>query len=182
MRKLIFFVGITLLLTACFGERVERQLTREPYFDLAGFMQGQIDSLAAADARVRKAVVLNEGREEKTVEIEDFGQELAVFVNSDINRPAWFDKYRVDSTYENGSLSRLHYQAQDSTLRTRELIIDWQGGQVATIHVKNFSQTVLSQTQQFLSYEPGKQYHILTNEQGVLAGDMRSEIFGRFLP
>lgn len=182
MQKLYLFAGAILLLSACFGERVERQLAREPYFDLAGFMQTQIDSLNASDVQVRKQVVLNDEQEERVVALEDFRQELGVFVDSDINRPAWFDKYTVDSVLQDDRLSRLHYRSQDSTLRTRELMIDWQEGRVSAIHVRNYSQTVLSQTQQYLTYEVGKEYRIRTNEQGLLAGDMRSEIYGVLLP
>ncbi|MBK8429510.1 MAG: hypothetical protein IPL27_27740 [Lewinellaceae bacterium] len=61
-------------------------------------------------------------------------EELKGFKDLHINRPAWRDQYLVDSLRgTNGEITGLRYVAVDSTMRIREVEVDWADGAVSEI-------------------------------------------------
>ena len=176
-----FLLTLPVLFGGCYGDRVEQQLGREPFFDLKGYMQQQIDSLAQAQVSVRKRITLNGQQEEHLLREINFASELAIFENSDINRPAWLEKYEVDSLRENGKLLAVRYTAQDPDLRTRELLIRFAGEAVGEISVLNQTSTVLSEGEQELTYRPGRAYLIRTWQKTPTTDTLRSYIEGNIL-
>src|SRR5580658_3332582 len=65
------------------------------YFDLKGFFNGESTRLNELNPSVTKTVVHNGVPETKQVKISDWGQELDLFADADINKPAWRDNYTV---------------------------------------------------------------------------------------
>jgi hypothetical protein len=67
-----------------------------PLFDLKGFLDNEIATHLKDVKTVKKTVTVNGKTETKEVAIKDWKEELKPFFNSDINRPAWRDKYKVE--------------------------------------------------------------------------------------
>ena len=68
------------------------------YFDLKGFMQEEVKRLSGREAFTKSLYVNGETETKSEVKI-DLDKELDIFSESDINRPAWSDKYKVDSLF-----------------------------------------------------------------------------------
>ena len=113
-RLLVLF----LLLTGCYAEEVQQDMQREPFFDLAGYMQAQIDSLTALQPTVRKTVILNGTEETKELTDLRFATDLRMFREADINKPAWLDKYTVTTEEAGGGAQVQRYAATDSSMQT----------------------------------------------------------------
>lgn len=141
------------------------QLALKKFFDLEGFFDGEVKRLSGF-TNLKKTTSVNGEREEQQVERIDFEKELAIFSNSDINRPAWTDKYEVDSVFnEKKELVRLDYQATDEELRTQHVSVSLDGGAVFKIQIENATSTSIADTQQSLIYEPAKGYTIESRQQ-----------------
>ena len=136
------------------------ELEVKNYFDLKGFFEKEKERLAGQQNFKKTVIVNGEAEVNETAEI-DFEKELTIFSNSDINRPAWSDKYSVDSVFnEKKELVHLGYETSDKKLRTRKIAVDFDGGAVSKIQIENMTSTAIANAQQSLTYEPAKGYSI----------------------
>jgi hypothetical protein len=159
---------LALLLASCHpGSAI---VERPPFFSLQDFIAQEVQRLDSLQPTVRKSITFNGERETHTIDTLAFANELSVFQRADINRPAWLDKYRVDSLREDGRLQRITYTALDEDLKTQELKVEWHGpDHIDRIEVITQSATVLSKGRQILVYEPGKGYRIETHQESRAA-------------
>ena len=148
---------------------------------LKGYFEKEVPTLKAASG-ARKITIVNGQREEKVVDSIDFKKELEVFSKADINRPAWYDQYGIDSTFnEKGVLTQLKYEALDEGLNTRQIIIDYDtNAQVASIAIHNKSETAISATAQHLLFEAGKGYSIESMQEVPIAGEQSFKVEVKF--
>ena len=174
-------LALFLLLTGCYVEEVQQDMEREPFFDLAGYMQAQIDSLTALQPAVRKTVVLN-GKEE-TKELTDlrFATDLRMFREADINKPAWLDKYTVTREEAGGGAQVQRYVATDSSMQTRQLEVTLRDdGTPTQVTVYRKTGTVLSDGDHILTYDPAVGYDIRTEQVNRFGEDLNATITVRW--
>lgn len=165
------YISLTVAVLFVFGcaemspSETAAQLQQKKYFDLEGYFKNEVKRLDA-QSNFTKTTYLNGESEERQVEKIDFEKELVIFSDSDINRPAWSDKYEVDSVFnKKKELVQLNYEANDEKLRTRQISIDVNGGVVSKIQIENATKTSVANTQQSLTYEPAKGYAIESRQQ-----------------
>jgi len=164
----LFFSG-----TACQSPSQEPQgvaKTAAPvFFDLKGYMSGQVEALKVSKPRVKKRVSINGKSEEQLSDHINFEEELAIFINSDINKPAWSDKYSKDSSFVGGQLQNIRYLAKEEKLKTQMLQVSFSGGAVSKIELKNRASAAIVTAEEVMTYTPGKGYSIIYKEIPVLA-------------
>lgn len=173
MRSTIFVLISYLLLAACspVPQPDASKMTAKPFFDLKGYFEQQVTALSKKKPAAVKRLRIGAKTEEITPDSIDFKQELKVFSDSDINRPAWFDKYAVDSTRNTaGELVRIGYKALASDLKVQQLEIDFAGGAASRIHIVNQLKTAVANSKQDLTYEPSVGYKV-TDEQKITLAD-----------
>ncbi|MBK8490719.1 MAG: hypothetical protein IPL49_07420 [Saprospirales bacterium] len=138
-----------------------------PFFDLEAFFQKEISEMPAEQSAEKK-ITLNGKTETKKLADWAASQELEGFKEFNINRPAWHDQYQVDSLRNmEGTLEGIRYMALDSSLRIRQLDIDWApSGEISEVRVEKFSKNMVVYFHQKLRYRPGKGYW-LWREQKV---------------
>lgn len=150
------------------------------FFDLRAFFEEEIVRLQAENPKVKKEIEINGKQEQKTQEEVDFEKELAIFIRSDINKPAWRDKYGVDSVVVSNDLIRVDYVALDSTLKTRLLSIEFEDAVVNKVMITNKTNSPLIQSQQQLTFEPKKGYQISNQQDLSLSDDSSLRIVATF--
>ncbi len=157
--------AIFIFLSGCFdrteaGTDASRQEQGTAYFDIAGYFEKEAQRLSSRTG-FTKRVMMNGEVEESQVERIDFKNDLKAFAKSDINRPAWSDKYEIDSTFnQNKELIKIAYQTNEPKLVTKEITIDFEKGEVAKIHIINGTKSAIALTEQILIYRPSKGYSI----------------------
>jgi hypothetical protein len=127
----------------------------QKYFDISGFFKADTAKLSKLNSPVNKTVTHNGVTENKTVHITNWGQELNLFIQSDINRPAWKNSYKIQITD-----SLIVYQAKDPDLRTTRIAIKKEGDKVKWILIFNHTKNLLYETREKLSYFPDSAYLI----------------------
>jgi len=159
--------------TACQSSLEEPQgaaKTSAPvFFDLKGYMAQQVETLKMARPRVKKRVSINGKMEERVSDQINFEEELAIFINSDINKPAWSDKYTKDSSFSGGQVQNILYLAQQENLKTQMMLVSFSGGAVNKIELKNRTSAAIVTAEQTMIYTPGKGYSIIYKEMPALA-------------
>ena len=158
--------GIILLLAVSSCENSDSNAgTDKKYFDLKGYFDADTARLTKLNPWVTKTVQHNKTTETKKVHIPNWGTELSVFAESDINRPAWKSSYSIhqDSDF-------LIYKSKDPALKTTDIIVRRTGDKVKWILIFNYTKNLLYTTEEKLSYFPDSSYTIVKKESVRLLG------------
>jgi hypothetical protein len=176
-RFTFFITGFILLLgiAACKRDNAASAGTAK-FFDIKGFFRADSLRLAKLNPLVDKTVTHNKIAETQKVHITNWGNELSLFTESDINKPAWKGSYGV--TTENDLLI---YRAKDPLLKTQEIIIKKDGDRVKWILIFNHTKNILYETAEKLSYFPDSLYLIQKSQKVKLLGKDTYRISGTFI-
>lgn len=150
---------------ACQTPEVEQAASQHAFFDLKAYFAEEIASLSQK-RNITKTTQINGQQESHTFDTLDFAQELAAFVESDINRIAWLDQYAVDSTMSpQGKLAGITYQALKPELKTQKLQIQFTQNQPSYIQVNRLMENALMNSAMQMEYRPGEGYRIQSNQK-----------------
>lgn len=93
MKQTILLLTILRLLTAC--NTPAQQVQTKVYYDMEGFVKSQIDVLTKAKPTVQKTAVIKAQSQQQTTSNINWAHELELFVQADINKPAFKSSYTV---------------------------------------------------------------------------------------
>lgn len=165
IRNTIFFLGLLSLLIGNGCERTEENVcaarsSEKPFFDIRTFICERINDYETAGTQVDKAVSLNGNEETKKALSIDWLSELRPFIESDINRSAWFDAFQIDTTAVDGS-TIIRYRSEDKRIPVRKLTVQWsREGNVEAIDVISRRKNVLYTSEQTLNFQPDVSYSV----------------------
>ncbi len=163
-RSLTFIVLSSSFFIACGTDQAI--VENPPFFSMSTYIDQEIERLESAGTHLEKSITFNGAEESQTLEDVNYERELEMFRQADINRPAWLDKYEVDSIMGDGQLQAILYRALDETLRIQELRIEHGVNQsIQRIQVNSRSNTVLSDSEQELIYAPEEGYEIHSKQE-----------------
>lgn len=130
-----------------------------------------------------KKVAVEEKQEEKTLQKLNYEQELKSFIDADINKVAWYDKYNIDSTVNNeGQLEKLTYQATENDLRTRSIEISFdENNEVHLVHIHLDSQSKVAGSEKNMTYETNKGFKIVTTQSLIGTDEKTISLEATFL-
>lgn len=177
---IVFFLCATII--ACQPTAQNKEASQQwVFFDIKGYFEKEIQRLNRIKPTVQKKVTLNGKSEEKQLSGLDFKNELNLFIQSDINRPDWIDKYRTDSIFQENQLQSIRYTALDEKLRTRQLTIDFKNGKVSKVYAQNGGKTMVAGSQQQLTYAPSEGYFIQSLQHTAISKDRNLRVDVLFL-
>jgi len=147
----------------------EKNGTQASFFDLKDFFDKEINSLSSIKG-IKKTVLVDGVEEEQERTTFNLEEELASFIDADINRPAWLDQYRVDSVLNSQEqLQELQYEALKPTLKTKKITITFEKGVVTRITIKRGLSNMAATSVQELIYYTGKGYSIKKDQSLVFS-------------
>ena len=161
------------------------ELRTHDYFDLQSFFTQQIHTLDSLKPTVNKTVFLNEKKEEKKLKEINWKEELSVFLESDINKPAWKDKYTVDTSLKddpNIYFYIIRFTAKDKNLKTQKITLNIIKDieQIQSVYVKNVTENFLYSSVSNLMFLPEKEYSISTVQKIRFVSQDKFEVKGKF--
>ena len=168
-----FILLLTVFLFACTqGGTVNTGSASQQFFDLKGYFESEVERLnKSGNSRAKKTVVADGKTEERIIDSVDFQRELGFFAGSDINRPAWSDKYVVDTLLnELNQIIQLSYKCNDEKLKIRKIVIEFDGQEVSKVFIENNTSNSIATSSQVLVYQPAIGYSI-ESHQKVAMGD-----------
>ncbi len=144
------------------------------YFDLKAYFKADAARLSRIKKSTLKTVNHNGATESKEVTINDWERELSLFSEADINKPAWRDSYKIQTTP-----TIVIYTAKDDDLKTREIIVNKTADKVKYIVIYNYTKNILYYTKEKLTYWPDSLYKIEKTQQVRLLGLNKYVITGK---
>jgi hypothetical protein len=160
------------LLPSCKDDNINTR-TDLKYFDIKGLFTADTARLRKLNHITHKTVNHNGAIESKDLHIANWGLELNLFSQSDINKPAWREAYNVIKS-DNIEI----YKAKDPDLKTREIMVKKENGKVKWLVIYNKTKNMLYQTTEKLSYFPDSIYIIEKYQKVRLLGANRYTIKG----
>ena len=133
----------------------------QAFFDIKGYFEADSARLTKENPWVTKTVTHNKVPETQKVRIANWGTELSLFIQSDINKPAWKNSYSV-STTDNITI----YTAKDPALKTQKVVIKKENDRLKWIMIINHTKNILYENTEKLSYFPDSLY-LIEKKQSV---------------
>jgi len=158
--KKYLFLGLLPGLLAIVSCKSGSTTSTPKFFDLKAYFKSEAARLAKSNPLVTKKAIHNRDSETLKVHIQNWDNELSLFADADINKPAWTSSYAVSET--EGITT---YRALDTSLKTQSIIIKKQGDKVKLILIYSHTKAtifgkVLNETHENLSYVPDSIYNI----------------------
>lgn len=176
---LLLFLLTTLL--SCQGDLSGDSTSNQgDFFDLKNFFKTEFQQLADKH-KVEKTTRINGVEETKQFDKINFEEELAVFLNSDINKISWLDKYQVDSVFNTQNLlTEIRYTAIDEKLRTKKMVITYAEDAVNSIYIRNASKNIITDAEQILDYSPKTGYQISSRQKVIFSPEKNLAVTVKF--
>lgn len=155
--------GIFLFLTSCDSAQ-ERQSKVMTYYDLKGFVESQISVLNKEKPEVVKTMSVSGKNETRTSREMDWKKELELFIQADINKPAYSKSYSITKP---DSLTVVYKLSSGESLPVRYLKIEMDKAAGTPILI----QALLRSENKLYQYEKniemhgsvqGGQWHLIT--------------------
>ena len=146
------------------------------YFDIKGFFTADAARLNREQIMVTKTVMHNGDSQTKNINNINWVNEFALFINSDINKPAWSSSYTIQNT--NGLLV---YKAKTPDLKTSLVVIKKDGDKIRSIIIDNHTANMLYENTEQLTYFPDSVYQISKWQKVRFLGKNTYSIKGVFV-
>lgn len=144
MKKIISLLTFCALFNACNEKVKENQAKR--YFDLKGFIEKQIKTLNNQKPIVQKTIIMADILENQPIKTIDWAKELELFIQADLNKPAFVQSYQVDSS----SVSMKYTLKETEKLPVKYLYIRKVGEDGISIEAFTNNDNYLYQTERLL--------------------------------
>jgi len=182
IKTCLYLLSLGLLVQSCFPSVEQESPASEDqpsFFDLSDYMESEMERLQSQQPAVIKRVGLRGEEQVESLDSLNYRQELKPFADSDINRPAWYDKYDADTIRaESGDTYTVTYTCREDHLRVRELSVTFQSGsdQVLGLRLSKKTDSLVEELKQELSYKPGEGYRMISEQHPLLGEGHRAEV------
>lgn len=174
MKLYLYIFALIVLLSSCSNN--PKASDTKVYFDIRSFFESEATRLKKTNPFIEKQVMQNVDQEIKRLRIQDWNNELNLFIESDINKPSWRKSYAISNTR-----NETVYTAMEDKLRTRKVVIEKSiRGEVIHIYIQNHTQNLLYTSSETLNYYPDSLYQISKQQEVRLLGTNNYSISGKF--
>ena len=176
MIKNLYIVVFALALLSCNQREESKANTDLTYFDLKGYFGKEISRLKEAKAKVNKTVSINGIEENKTVLINDWDKELAIFVNADINKNSWKGSFNVNRKGEVDT-----YTTNNKKIPIKKISVTHQFSRVNKVEIIINNKNILFESQDTLTYLPDELYQIKKQQKIRFLATKNYGVMARFI-
>jgi hypothetical protein len=175
---LVLIAGI--FLSGCIEPRQPNQFEKF-YFDIENYFADQAKLLSNNYTEVEKLLINNNDTQRVVLNNLIWIEELAPFLNSDINKPAWKDSYRTDSVFDDETLKSISYKSLEDKLPVKQIQLHFTNNTVDHIFIENATRNYVYNSVQVLSYSSGKGFTIEGEQDIILGKDLHYKVVVNFL-
>lgn len=175
MSNLLKAFVVLLLMSGCLSAEKKKVANQIFYFDLKTYFAKTATKLNIEKLLVKKMVSKNELSEYKKIRIKDWNTELALFIDADINKPAWKDSYRKDL-----SATKMMFTAKEADLKTQKIEINFKNGLPVKFKIISKTDNLLFHSTEELEFYPDSLYSIKKHQKVLLIGENNYLIKGFF--
>ena len=177
LKNLTSFIFVFGLLLGCGS--AEKSVQKNNYFAWSAFLKQQIIGYAKSNQKVHKTVVLDGKKEVKIVSNLDWEKEFALYLEADLNKPAY------EKSYDNLSEPGFYWYSlkKDENLPVKKMIIHLDADERPTkVEIEISQKNFLFETRKklFMNFSEGQiqTYYIEGMQQFFLAEPTSYQILG----
>ena len=177
LKNFTSFIFVFGLLLGCGS--AERSVQKNTYFAWSAFLMQQINGYAQSNQKVHKTVVLEGKKEDKIVANLDWEKEFALYLDADLNKPAY------EKSYDNHSEPGFYWYSlkKGENLPVKKIIIHLDGDEFPTkVEIEISQKNFLFETRKklFMNFSEGRiqTYYIEGMQQFFLAEPTNYKILG----
>ncbi len=162
--NILYMLLLSTMLTACESEVGKKVQSTGVYYDVAGFLDQQLQWLDSLGPKVEKVVEAEGVKELKKITLDSLGwaKELAVFYRADINDPILRDAYEKDQS-EGDANKTITYIAKEASAKVQWLKISYHNQAVEHIAARIQEDNILykSKSKIELDFDPAQEPPLL---------------------
>ena len=148
--------------------------TKLPFYDLAGLVAKIVtDSLYV---NVEKSISIDGQEEVKQISDYPLWKDIEEFAYYDLNRPALYDKYQIDTTRKANGIEEITYYPLDEHLKVRLLKIHLKANQVKRITINTTFNSFLENVTLNVDWKLDEGYQIDRSSDKMLGPTTRQVI------
>lgn len=177
--RCLFYLALITIFYSCLSNKTELTASSD-YFSFANYFKAESKRLTGEKTGIKKIIHTTNSSEEKLLTTINWDEELKLFADADINKPAWKGLYRIDTINSDGFL-KVIYQSLDSILPIKRAEIIFKEMQITEINVDRSFSNFYYQSGLHLKYNPLKGYYIKGMQQVRFSSNQTFEISGTFI-
>ena len=172
-------LGAGIFLSGCLENNTPQNLDKN-YFDLKEYFVKKGRLLTKQNTSIEKILITNRDTQRVYLQNVNWEVELLPFINSDINKPAWKNSYRIDSVFNASSLTSISYTSLED-LEIKHLQIHFSDNKVQHIFIESAVNNYIYNSAQVLSYSTDKGYSIEGEQDVIIGKDLHYKIDVNFI-
>ena len=155
----VFFVAIVLFASSC-NNISKKEYSAHHFFDASDYFNKTIKELSNRKIKLEKTVILNDTEEKKVIDTIDWKNELAIFINTNINKSAIYEYYTTDSILQDSTL-KIVYQSKNEKMHTKQFEVYFDKSNIVKkINVLQTKNNLIFQSDTHFEYIPNTYYKI----------------------
>ena len=176
MKKYFYFLFLLIFFGCSSSTKKEQKILR--YIDLSAYFNHEANRLQASNVPITKWIKDNNGFRSSIKSNIDWKKEFAFFADNDINKAAWKNSYRIDSSLIDSCIQIL-YQAKEPQLKIRSILIKKRKSTnvVEEIQIRLRNTNALYSSFQLMDYQPEKGYFIVGHQKVRFLGESNYVVF-----
>lgn len=151
----------------------------EGFFNVSQYFSQESSRLIASNTQVAKAVSFGKNTEKIPAALFD-STEFQIFIQSDINRNAWLDKFSVD-TFQSNAGYVVTYNRLSNTIPVKQLAVEFsKADEVTGVKIETKRNSLLYKSEQVMSYVPNVSYAVKGWQKTLMMHKTEFEVNGYF--
>jgi len=167
-------VGLLILTLSSCVQKEQNKTQVETYFNLKSYFEKEADRLNNLHLQLDKSVTINGETERKQVKINDFKNELNVFIAADINKASWRGAFTTTKTAD---LER--YTTNNEKIPVKKVEINYQNNKIKSVQVLVVVNNILYHSIDSLTYFPDSLYMVNKTQKIKLIKEKKYIVVGR---
>lgn len=172
--KLVGIGFLILILSSCVQEDQNKKEI-ETYFSLKNYFENEAERLNKFDLGVDKLVAIDGETEHKQILINDFKNELSIFIDADINKASWRGAFTVKKA-EGVEI----YTTKNEKIPVKKVEIHYQKNKLKSIQILVITKNILYNSSDTLTYFPDSLYQIKKTQKIKLLKEKKYIVIGKF--
>lgn len=156
----IFYTILLLSCVSCTQQTSNKSNSSTSYFDLASLIKKDIADNTKNRCGEIKTVYVNTTGETKQLDSINWQKELQPLLECDINKPAWRDKFQVDTFKNNFPDMTIQYHSLSDKINVRTLTVQLKDKEIQRITISKKTRSFIFSSEQMIAYIPGKGFSV----------------------
>lgn len=181
MRELVYLF-LMMCLCSCSGESEQHHAGGEhdSFINLKALVSADIQRLESQNCGSVKRGMIDGDSASSVVSNVEWKKELQVIADADINKRAWIPHFKSDTIRHQSDTLQIIVRANRDDIPTRTINLWLVNEKIIEVYIEKRTSNLLFSSEQKITYQPGRSYHIRGTQKAVFLSRKEFEITSVF--